>query len=258
MNRNSLQRYSSKFLTHFVGQSLAGDNKKQYQEKQYELLTSILKSGWLKSKWVIDNNISVTSLPVSVGGYPKDISNSVDLNSIFMSEVICFADIPFPDLEIHVRKYSEFGIAFTKQFLLQKGATPVFYVCSNASDSSPRNQNLGEAFRNSIKAIIEYRDYYLENRAEKDQFLSKPASDESQVQSFLLTHILPMIKFWKYSENDNDYENYYLEREWRIRVALDFTLADVNRVIVPKLFAERFRKDLPEYSGEILFSPIDL
>jgi Putative abortive phage resistance protein AbiGi, antitoxin len=44
--------------------------------------------------------------------------------------VVCFCDIPTPDLAIHVGKYSKFGLAFTKEFLIEQGACPVFYVAN--------------------------------------------------------------------------------------------------------------------------------
>jgi hypothetical protein len=36
------------------------------------------------------------------------------------------------DLEIHMRKYSPFGLSFLKPFLIDKGANPVFYIARNS------------------------------------------------------------------------------------------------------------------------------
>lgn len=47
---------------------------------------------------------------------------------MFSTGVVCFCDIPVGDLAFHARKYSKFGIAFTKAFLLNQGANPVFYI----------------------------------------------------------------------------------------------------------------------------------
>jgi hypothetical protein len=44
--------------------------------------------------------------------------------------VVCFCDIPETDLAIHVSKYSKFGLAFKKEFLIKKGASPVLYVAN--------------------------------------------------------------------------------------------------------------------------------
>jgi hypothetical protein len=49
---------------------------------------------------------------------------------------VCFCDIPVADLSLHIGKYSAFGIAFTKRFLVKRGASPVFYIAKD-SDIDP-------------------------------------------------------------------------------------------------------------------------
>ena len=46
--------------------------------------------------------------------------------------MVCFCDIPSSDLAIHVHKYSKFGLAFKKEFSIDKGACPVFYVANES------------------------------------------------------------------------------------------------------------------------------
>jgi hypothetical protein len=53
-------------------------------------------------------------------------------------QVVCFCDIPDTDLAIHVRKYSRFGLAFKKDFLIERGACPVFYVANESPVSTNR------------------------------------------------------------------------------------------------------------------------
>src|ERR1019366_7648127 len=55
-------------------------------------------------------------------------SERLSENVAFRGSYVCFCDIPLGDLDLHMRKYSRFGIAFRKEFLLKKGATPVMYV----------------------------------------------------------------------------------------------------------------------------------
>ena len=50
--------------------------------------------------------------------------------------MVCFCDIPDSDLAIHVNKYSRFGLAFKKEFLIAKGACPVFYVANESPVSA--------------------------------------------------------------------------------------------------------------------------
>lgn len=51
---------------------------------------------------------------------------------LYRSQVVCLCDIPVSDLEIHMRKYSPFGLSFLKPFLVEKGANPVFYIARNS------------------------------------------------------------------------------------------------------------------------------
>ena len=46
--------------------------------------------------------------------------------------MVCFSDIPVPDLGIHMGKFSRFGLAFNKSLLIKRGANPVFYVAGNS------------------------------------------------------------------------------------------------------------------------------
>ena len=41
---------------------------------------------------------------------------------------LCFCDIPIAELSIHVKKYSCFGLSFSKQFIIGKGGKPVLYI----------------------------------------------------------------------------------------------------------------------------------
>ena len=61
-----------------------------------------------------------------------DFSRPISADKIINYEVVCFCDIPVSDLVVHVRKYSKFGLAFKKEFLIDKGACPVFYVANDS------------------------------------------------------------------------------------------------------------------------------
>ena len=97
----STQRYVSPELTHFVGKGLAED-------EQYSVLVKdILKTGWLK--WHSRNDTPkevLKSLTIVSGSRPRDDTEAWD------PQVVCFCDIPVTDLEIHMKKYSRFGLSF--------------------------------------------------------------------------------------------------------------------------------------------------
>jgi abortive phage resistance protein AbiGi (putative antitoxin) len=64
-----------------------------------------------------------------------DLAQPLSTDQALKYEVVCFCDIPKPDFAIHVRKYSRFGLAFKKKFLIAKGACPVFYVANDTPTS---------------------------------------------------------------------------------------------------------------------------
>src|ERR1700730_8093442 len=109
-----VQRYVSSELSHFVG-------KDKPEQEQYQLLVYILKTGWLLHKPFDPTQPRTARL---------DFSRPISADKTIDYEVVCFCDIPSSDLAIHVRKYSKFGLAFKKEFLIEKGACPVFYVAN--------------------------------------------------------------------------------------------------------------------------------
>ena len=116
-----IQRYVSNELSHFVGR---GKDK----EVQYDILVNkILKNGWITYPPHDINRPRSLSL---------DFSSLISDDKAFKYEVVCFCDIPDSDLAIHVNKYSKFGLAFKKEFLIDNGACPVFYVANESPVST--------------------------------------------------------------------------------------------------------------------------
>src|SRR5882672_6325152 len=109
--------YVSKELTHFT----AWD--KETPQEQYDVLVQILRSGWLTT------NKDAPGQPKPVAFIP---GRRISKNRFYDSRAICFCDIPVDDFGIHIAKYSPFGLAFTKNFLLQRGANPVFYIANDS------------------------------------------------------------------------------------------------------------------------------
>jgi hypothetical protein len=115
------QRYVSSELSHFVGRGLP-------ESDQYDILINkILKPGWL-------------TYPPHDPTLPRtlavDFSKPISTDEAFKYQVVCFCDIPEPDLTIHIKKYSQFGLSFKKTFLIGQGASPVFYVANETPVSA--------------------------------------------------------------------------------------------------------------------------
>lgn len=131
----SRQRYVSDELTHFVGRKYLEEiaDRDEREQKQYDLLAEILGTGTLfgLGGWIGDPEMR-----------PKGTSwvrwdPDVGLAEMFSSTVVCFWDIPVGDLGIHMEKYSRFGLAFGRGFLLRAGTNPVFYLAYDSDADSP-------------------------------------------------------------------------------------------------------------------------
>ncbi|MGI8961367.1 MAG: abortive infection system antitoxin AbiGi family protein [Bryobacteraceae bacterium] len=118
------QNYVSTELTHFVGRGF------KTTEEQFRLLLEILRTGWLRPSYRGEFGAG-TSMRT-------DSQKPLTSNECVRAAALCFCDIPFDHLAVHMAKYSAFGLAFSKRFLLARGASPVFYVAKNAAaPSSP-------------------------------------------------------------------------------------------------------------------------
>ena len=235
------QRYVSPELTHFVGQ------KKSTDDERYSLLVDdILKGGWLMHpNFDRQPKEGLSEGTPLIGGTPTP---DVDDTEAAYWQGICFCDIPVTDLEIHMNKYSRFGLSFLKSFLRDKGANPVLYVAKNSPALSfrlPESRDEPWPRRRVFERNIElYTDYC---RANPDKF-------PIYLAYFLDLLVFGFIKYFDDSTSDEDAANVYMEREWRVIGDVSFTLTDVHRVFMPERYAERFQEDLPDYKGELTCS----
>lgn len=238
------QRYVSDELTHFVGRQQPND------EARYALLVRILRGGFLtadpespQAKNRLEGVVAYRYSPHAPFSDPE--SYSIDC--------VCFCDIPVPDLSLHMDKYGRFGIAFRKPFLIKKGASPAFYWASNAlARGRSRREYLDAMVANFHWLIDRLR---AEFPAPTDSETVPEISDRlERLFDFVNQYVLCFIKLFDDALPDNDPANFYMEREWRVPGSVAFGLADIHRVIFPKEVAERFRRDLPDYFGQIQFA----
>ncbi len=295
-----MQRYVSDELTHFVGrQSTSTDDEK------YGLLLKILRLGWLTH---FPHDESDTTKRLNV-----EFANKFSQNTLINTGVICFCDIPLEDLDIHIGKYSKFGMALSKNLMITKGANPVFYIASNSqirlgvpliehsgdprvevdasNPPSKKEVTRAEYFDESIIEVLQYlalfdillqkgkfdleprlisalREYIRDTplTAIEEQAFSAalgilvkregiPLNTRMYgIREFLGLHLLSFIKFFDASKTEDDPDNYYMEREWRVLGNVQFRIEDVRRIIIPEVYAIRLRTDLPDYYGQITFS----
>lgn len=221
------QRYVSNELTHFVGGGLKSD------EERFSLLVTILKTGILHPQpGMVDSPVGFTySFPISV-----------DTDEMFGSFCVCFCDIPLADLGIHVKKYGPFGVAFTKGFLVGKGASPVFYIAKDALRKG--KHPVGREFEELLTLAARVLDP------------GHAKGDPRKLWTLMEWHLLTHLKPFDSQLLEDDKANYYMEREWRVINGFRFQVHDVARVIIPREYARKFRDMVPEYIGQISF-PFD-
>lgn len=265
----SQQRYISNELTH-----LFGNKQEEKGDKPYNTLCSILSEG-------------ILSPHGKKGGFEFTVRGGPQLklsdNTMYHPDMICFCDIPLGDLHIHINKYGQFGISFPKKFVVRQGGTPVFYIPKQAYvDASLTHNYLSSNKEDYFNKLIKpYRLLFFwlfiqcihKNHSSSNTIdlpnddpndLNTPKSFEdlikrypytpNEIWKFLDLHLFSFVKFFDHSLPDNDQNNYYFEREWRITGCLKFTTEDVSRIIIPKNYAKRFRIDFPNYHGQLNFS----
>ena len=234
-----MQRYISNELTHFLGRSLPSD------EARYELLLKVIRNGFLTHPPHNPNIRNFSSMTVGEGV-------KVSENDLYAPGVICFCDIPIADFKIHTQKYGPFGISFRKPFLIRRGANPVFYV---ARESRVRQSLMGKVNRAEFfdRVVQDYQRYtHRRNENQEGQELLYQEWFHRFRRLFEL-HFLGLVKFFDSNLPEDHPENYYMEREWRLMGMLEFRINDVERIILPRSFGERLRKDLPDFAGQVTF-----
>lgn len=236
------QRYISNELTHLVG------GKLESYEEQYNILIKILEEGYITYPPHERKDLNAREL---ITNYTADFTK----NEMYVSSMVCFCDIPVSDLSIHINKYSPFGLSFDKTFIAHKGGGPVYYVPKTAAPVWPvgqdSGQNRGHVFDQNIKECYHLLDDLI--------CANNVWSDRTRiVQSFLSTTMFAYTKCFDHTLMDKHDDNYYFEREWRILGNLRFNIRDIRRIIIPETYAAKFRKDFPDYCGQLTFATTKL
>jgi len=239
----TVKRYESDQLTHFVGRGKSSD------KERFDLLVKILSEGELRGsgKNVVSPNAKISK------------------REMFDPNIVCFCDIPLSGLTIHTEKYGSFGLAFQKAHLVNKGATPVFYV---ALGSRVRDVETGTWItrgdyldKMAVRALDlldsdtrkEKQEIHPLNAAINGERIEGPILTARQdaphvsVHHFMVAEILPFIVPFDERLPIHHKDNYYMEREWRIGGPLRFVASDLAQILLPKRFHPELEKRLPNY-----------
>ena len=225
------QGYISNELIHFVGRAC-----KDY-EAQYQLLLKILESGCLS------NSEKNANKPTGVTEIEVNRAARISQNEMYIPQMVCFCDIPFEHLKIHVTKYTRFGLAFEKAFIVKNGGTPVCYLPLDAKVSSSVNK--GEYFDQKLDKFQHYISDVINTKCPEVRDIMK------EIENFLDFHVFCHVKFFNHNLPDDDPDNYYFEREWRVLGNLVFSIKDVASVFIPSDYEKHLKSDCPKLIGKV-------
>lgn len=225
------QRYISDELFHFVA-------RHKQENERYEIFKKILTECKLGT-----GNPDLQTVRFNS---EKPLSS----NEAYIPGMVCFCDIPLGDIALHMKKYTFFGISFLKNYLITQGANPVWYISKN-STLGPNPISLLRKncnYHDEKHKYVQKLDDYMENNKSFDDRL------KNEILCYFL-HIFSFMVFFEAEKEDLDKENYYMEREWRLQGVLNFkNINNIHRVILPKSFSKQFRKDFPDYFGQISYA----
>jgi hypothetical protein len=253
------QEYVSDELTHFIGRRLST------QEEQFNLLVQILRFRWLEASHRREFGAG-TYLRSNPG---KKLSS----NEAVRAATVCFCDIPVRHFAIHVKKYSPFGLAFTKDYLIRRGASPVFYVAINAAPPpspgiGPRSMGATfDTLYGDLQIVIGLMNELVDEIngpcGQRFTYKLSPPGTPLQLQvlgklnafaSDLDRMLFAHLKFFDGRLTEDHTDNYYMEREWRKVDGLSFRWEDISRIIIPSKFIASLRQQLPGF--ERPFAPV--
>ena len=240
----NVNQYISNELFHFVGRH------RLTQDEQFDLLVRILETGTLRSSHQ------------RIAEHEIDRQEKVMSGELTRIAAICFCDIPRQSLRLHMDKYSHFGISFTKRYLASKGAKPVIYIPIKSripGGKSNRGKYIPRHFRNVLSSLLEVHESKetINRILSSKQRIRDAVNASANEWSFLAKEFYYFIKMYDEDLAEDHDKNYYMEREWRLvksptRTTLNFTLEDINVVIVPFNFSYRLLSEFESLGNRIL------
>jgi hypothetical protein len=203
-------------------------------------------------------------------------AGSLCRDELIRSWPVCFCDIPEDSLKRHIGHYGQFGLAFEKAFLVEKGANPVFYVAKGSLASRERPPvpplTLNEvtddpraaitrhlAALQAEEVLVKRCEFFDRLVADLKRVLPPPwpagtAADahdpmrdvQIRVLFDLFRHVFAFTKLFDESLPEEHEDNFYMEREWRVAGFVHFELHDVQKIYVPPGYQDWIESKFPE------------
>ena len=138
------------------------------------------------------------------GFYPHIIEEDISfiLKNILSAKagfpIVCFCDLPTNLLEMHRKKYGNYGLSLSKEWGIKKGINPVMYV-------SDKNTQVMNYYRKMQQVVL---------NKEATEFIDthKDADGKEKMKDYFF-NVLCMSAFFRKYENETT--RFYDEREWR-------------------------------------------
>ena len=241
MNAPLISPYTSSHFFHFVG----GPSPSEH-EKNFNTLLAILRSKTIRG---------------SAGGdgwgpiqYMFDPEGKLIDETLVNPGIVCFCDIPEDSLQIHRSKYGEFGIALKRDYLINRGLRPVMYFPTRPDDATSVQGS--EALRDIEVFFRSLRKYADDHEfASSSRTMAQPAESSEELLkgalSIIAMQFIAFLKPFSSVLEDQDPDNYYLEREWRRLGNMKFDFDNVERVVVAEGFVEPLLEEFPQLEGKV-------
>lgn len=236
-------------LFHFVARK-APDNEARYQILRRILANGVISHPPHSIDWGEQDSFQVNK------------KGSILNEDLVVPNMVCFCDIPFGELGIHMNKYSQFGISIMRDRIARFGGRPVTYYPYWRND--PHNVVYGlKAIERLEQEFHSFSDRYSAEFGPSPKTMSRQLGQSHRTfleacewfNSEMALRYLAYLKPFDMSLPAEHEKNYYMEREWRRLGNLMFAPEHLGCVIVPAEYVVRARTDLPDYEAKIVAAP---
>jgi hypothetical protein len=258
--------YVSDELFHFVGRH------KEDDDARYALLKHIVGTGLLTGCFDSDGKATKRG-PFNELTPFHSHDKTLPENHPWLSEdltkidAVCLCDIPEGSLGGHMNRYSHFGLSFDKSFVISKGGNPVNYVCFDSLDwvdvfanteagaTSPC-ETLETRFKELYVQFMNLKRIITGKEPKKIDFKHFDRNDLGQVwllfRSRFEDYVLNYLKPFRNPTEQNAWNNFYMEREWRVPGYFEFASDDIKQIVLPNNeYVSKFTNEMPEFSGRV-------
>ena len=215
----------SKILWHFTGGKKWDARRNRYSDQMkshiesVEVVKKILESQTLK-----------------VGSFKEKIF--IDGEMLETNKVCCVADIPSVHLDTHSKRYGKCAIGFHRDSLIRNGFNPVFYIRQDKAALTELQKSFSQ-IRDLDFDTVDFMNVLLSNPSNHgDLTISDGISSEFTKMKEKIEYLKRSMKYFqsfiKTINDTSEWNDIYLEREWRYPHDFNFSISDIAMVVLPK------------------------